>query len=172
MAFRNHVNLWVFGSVLVALSFRPSFAEDQHLTKKTRVDHDVAILSYARANQKCDGIEPPALYLEKPPAHGFVCVRPAKVKLLDAIVGNLTQCLGRTISGVAVYYFPRSRYVGSDELRYTVIFPERRYGTAVEMTVDADAVNSSDAGPAVADVGFTGPPQPIGPMPVCSPGVS
>ena len=79
-------------------------AQDQHLARTAKADHDVSILSYARSNQDCDGIEPPKLYLDKPPEHGAVCFRTSQVQLHDTVVGNLTQCLGRKIRGVTIVY--------------------------------------------------------------------
>ena len=152
---------------VVAIYFPPAYAEGEHLTKVTKAGHDIAILSYARSNQNCEGIEPPGLYLDEPPKHGIVCFRHSKVKLQNAVVGNLTQCLGQSIRGVTIYYFPRSKYVGPDELRYTVIFPEKRHGVYAELTVIRDSAD--DGSVAASPMEYA---QPTGPIPVCSPAVS
>lgn len=147
-------------------------AQDAHLVKTTRAGHAVIILGYARSDQNCEGITPPVLYLDKPAEHGTVCWRPGKLKLREAIVGNLTQCLGRDIRGVNVVYFPRWKYVGSDGLQYTVEFPNARHRVEVSMTVLTDGSSSPDS--PFADMGepVGDDSQSPGPMPECAASVS
>ena len=131
---------------------------------------DVWILSYARSNRSCDGIEPPGLYLDKPPEHGSVCFRPSKVKLVNVVVGDVAHCLGRAVAGISVHYFPRSRYVGADAFQYSAIFPETRQTTDVDLTVLPDS--SSSLNTQRSGIGIIEYSQPPGPMPACSPAVS
>jgi hypothetical protein len=146
----------------------PAVAQDQHITKTTKAAHDVVILGYARSNQSCNGIEPPALYLDKPPDHGAVCFRTNDIRLREAIVGNLTHCLGRKISGVSVVYLPYWGYVGSDDLRYTVVFPQARHSVYVELTVLPDPPGSPGTVPADISAPYTESPQSPGPIPACT----
>ena len=146
----------------------PAVAQDQHITKTVRAAHDVVLEGYARTNPSCDGIEPPALYLDKPPDHGLVCFRIGDMKLHAAIVGNLTQCLGRKIRGVSVVYLSGSEYTGPDDLRYTVVFPEARHGVFVDLTVLPGRPNSPDAVPADISAPASAAPQSSGPIPACT----
>jgi hypothetical protein len=51
----------------------PVLAQNQRLAKTTTADRDVVILGYGRSNQNCESVDPPALYLDKPPDHGTIC---------------------------------------------------------------------------------------------------
>jgi hypothetical protein len=143
-------------------------AQDQHLAKTAKADHEVSILSYARSNQECDGIEPPKLYLDKPPEHGVVCFRPSQVRLQNTVVGNLTQCLGRKIRGVTIVYRSATKYRGSDEIRYTVIFPELSHHVDVDLTVEPDQSNVSDTSLREINGPAEEGSQSQGPMPACT----
>jgi hypothetical protein len=162
---------WMFGlawALMATSSFSPALAEDQRLAKTTRADHDVVILGYGRSNQNCESIDPPALYLEKPPDHGTVCFRTNDITINKAIVGNLTHCIGRKIHGVVVVYSPGWKYAGPDDVRYTVIFPKARHGVYVELTVLPDRPSSSGAVSMDLDAPTTGSPQLPGPIPACA----
>jgi|GraSoi2013_100cm_1033763.scaffolds.fasta_scaffold66802_2 hypothetical protein len=156
-----------------ALTFcSPAVAQDERLTRTTKTAHDLVILGYARSNQSCDGVEPPALYLDKPPDHGTVCFRTNDVRLREAIVGNLTHCVGRKISGVSVVYFSRWGYIGSDDLRYTVVFPQARHGVYVDITVMPDQSGSPGTMPSDISAPYAEAPQLPGPIPACTAVVS
>ena len=145
----------------------PALAQDKRLAKTTRADHDVVILGYGRSKPNCESADPPALYLDKPPDHGALCFRTNDVKINEAIVGNLTHCIGRIIRGVVVVYLPRWKYVGSDEARYTVIFPQARHGVHVDLTV----LPGQPSSPGVVQTDPGGPyesPQLPGPIPACT----
>ena len=139
-------------------------AQDQHLARTTKAGHEIKILGYARANQGCEGIDPPSLFLDKPPDHGSICFRPSRLKLKEAIVGNLIQCVGRQVSGVTVVYIPQAGYTGTDEVKYTVIFPEARHVVYVDLTVVPGQPNS--AGVALGDPNFSADKQ--GPIHACT----
>jgi hypothetical protein len=153
-------------AVLVFYSY--AHAQDQHLAKTAKADHDVSVLSYARSNQNCDGIDPPKLYLDKPPEHGAVCFRINQVQLQNTVVGNLTQCLGRKIRGVTIVYRSAAKYRGSDELRYTVIFPELSHHVDVGLTVVLDRPNASDTSLREINGSAEEGSQSPGPMPACT----
>lgn len=162
---------WMFGLAwaLVATSnFSPALAQDQRLAKTTRADHDVVILGYGRSNQNCESIDPPALYLEKPPDHGAICFRTNDITIEKAIVGNLTHCVGRKIHGIVVVYLPGWRYAGSDDVRYTVIFPQARHAVYVDLTVLPDRPSSSGA--VSTDIGASAAEslRLPGPIPACT----
>jgi hypothetical protein len=154
-------------TALEVLLCSPAPAQDRHLTKTTKADHDVAILGYGQANQSCEAIEPPSIYLDKPPGQGSVCFRASTIKLREAIVGNLMHCIGRTIRGVTVVYLPRSGYTGPDDVRYTVIFPSARHSVYVDVTVVPDSLSSPGTLPADIGTDAVESSQLSGPMPAC-----
>jgi hypothetical protein len=142
---------WILGTVAVVLisdvlMSSTCFAQDEHLTRTTKANEKISILSYARSNQACEGIDPPSFYLDKAPDHGVVCFRAGTVKLQNAIVGNLTHCIGKQIRGVTIVYVPQQGYVGSDEVRYTVIFPEARHSVFVDLAVVQGQVKAAVSG--------------------------
>jgi hypothetical protein len=144
----------------------PAWAQDQHLVRTTKADREINILGYARANQSCEGIDPPSLFLDKPPEHGSVCFRPSKLKLQEAIVGNFTQCVGRQVLGVTVVYIPQTGYSGTDEVRYTVIFPQARHVVYVDLSVVPG--QPKPAGVAQGDGNFAADKQSQGPIRACT----
>jgi hypothetical protein len=171
--YRMHRLGWAFviGSCLISAT---AFAQDQRLARTTKMDREISILSYARANQSCEGIDPPSLYLDKAADHGSVCFRVSTtIRLQDAIVGNLTHCIGRRIRGVTVVYIPRAGYVGFDEVRYTVIFPQARHSVFVDLTV-VPGQPTTESGNVVSGVGSLPLEaiQPQGPLRACIEAVS
>jgi hypothetical protein len=143
-------------------------AQDQHLAKTVKAGHAASISGYARSNGECEGVEPPGLYVDTPPQHGIVCFRTSKIMLREAIVGNLTYCVGRKIGGVTVVYLPRWKYVGADTTRYSVVFPEARRNIDVDLTVVPDRPDSPDQVPADINGPAVESSQSPGPMPRCT----
>jgi hypothetical protein len=153
--------------LMVMSDHSPVFAQNQRLSKTTTADRDVVILGYGRSNQNCESVDPPALYLDKPPDHGTVCFRVNDIKINEAIVGNLKHCVGRNIRGVTVVYLPRWKYIGLDDVRYTVVFPQARHSVYVDLTVLPDRSGS----PSVAADTITPAAessQSPGPIPACT----
>ena len=69
------------------------------------------------------------------------------IKINEAIVGNLKHCVGRNIRGVTVVYLPRWKYIGLDDARYTVVFPQARHSVYVDLTVLPDRSGSPSVAP-------------------------
>ena len=71
------------------------------------------------------------------------------IKINEAIVGNLKHCVGNgNIRGVTVVYLPRWKYIGLDDARYTVVFPQARHSVYVDLTVLPDRPGSPSVAPA------------------------
>jgi len=113
-------------------------------------------------------MEPPEVYLDKPPDHGTVCFRVGNIKLAHITTGNATQCLGRKMSGVRVIYLSRWRYAGPDELRYTVVFPTVRESIYVELSIVSNQAGSSGTIPPDISAPSSEASQSPGPMPECA----
>jgi hypothetical protein len=69
---------------------------------------------------------------------------------------------------VSVVYLPRWGYVGPDDLRYTVVFPQARHSVYVDLTVLPDRPGSPGAVPADISSPYTESPQSLGPIPACT----
>jgi len=155
--------------VLMVMSGHSSvLAQNQRLAKTTIADHDVVILGYGRSNQNCESVDPPGLYLDKPPDHGTICFRVNDIKINEAIVGNLKHCVGRNIRGVTVVYLPRWKYIGLDDARYTVVFPQARHSVYVDLTVLPDRPGSPSVAPADINTPAAESSQSPGPIPACT----
>jgi hypothetical protein len=138
------------------------------LARTTKAAHGVFIEGYARTDNECESIEPPTVYVDKPPRHGIVCFRKADLRLRTTVENNLMHCLGRSAHGIHVIYMPRQGYAGPDTVRYTVHFPKTQHAVDVILTVLPDDQQPSNAapsagGPVIGDVSQT-----PGPLPVCA----
>jgi hypothetical protein len=107
-------------------------------TKTGKAGHEVPLGGHVRIDRTCASIGLPQIDVEKPPAHGVVCLRPADVSL-NYLVGNApTQCLGKKAAGVRIIYRPHDGYVGKDAARYIVRFPHSQVNVDVDVTVVPD----------------------------------
>ena len=136
------------------------------LARTTKATHNVFIEGYARTDDKCESIDPPTVYVDKPPKHGIVCFRSADLRLRTTVENNLAHCLGRSAHGIHVIYAPRAGYAGPDTVRYTVRFPKTQHTVDVILTVlpdDRQPSGATPGGPFIGDVSQT-----PGPLPVCT----
>jgi hypothetical protein len=158
----------VLATVVTTSCCSPALAKDVHLTKTIEAAKAIVVSEHARSRDNCEGIEPPALYLDKPPDHGTVCFRPGNTTPAEIMTGNATQCLGRKIAGVRVIYLSRWRYTGRDELRYTVVFPEARLTIYLELHIVSNLPGSPGTVPPDISAPSGEASQSPGPMPECS----
>jgi hypothetical protein len=117
-------------------------AQDEHLNRIAKAALDTSIAGYTRTNAACEGVDPPTLYLDKPPEHGVVCWRSGDIRMNAVVVGNHSHCMGRIARGVAVRYLSRRDYAGPDDFRYIVHYPQMDHSVGVTVTV-----RSSGPGP-------------------------
>jgi hypothetical protein len=142
----------------------PTHASAEHLTRATKGHSEATIGGYARWNNNCDPIESPEIFLDVPPANGFLCVRTSTGTVRVVREGKAGHCAGRPIRGINLIYIPRSGFSGVDVIRYTVKF------NVVKQTFDVDiGVQSNEAGNGAAS---SEAPQTQGPVPTCAPLVS
>jgi|ERR1700756_1958469 hypothetical protein len=153
----------VFGLFVLSL---PSFAQVQ-LWKTTSASHDVVIEGYARTNNKCESIDPPTVYVDRPPMHGIVCSKNGELLLRKTVENDLSHRLSKRAQGIQVVYLPRKGYVGSDTVRYTVRFPTAQHAVEVLLTVLAGGLQSPGVAPPSIDDPASDVRQTPGPLPVC-----
>jgi hypothetical protein len=129
-------------------------------------DAPILIREHAGWDGDCAAIAPPALTLDRPPQHGFVCAQAGDVTVHTMYVGTAPQCVGRRVRGVRLFYVPEPGYAGSDGLQYSVQYPSVRRTVAVTVTV---AAGSSRAQAVPADTVGMGPDagQASGAVPAC-----
>jgi hypothetical protein len=157
--------------LVLALAFwamsNPVAAEEGRLNKTVWSAQDASIAGYARTNATCEGIEPPIIFLDKPPEHGTVCWRSGKIRMNAVVEGNLNHCVGKVVAGVVVRYMSRRGYAGSDKVGYTVRFPRANHPVDVELTVRARASARSGMQSPYVDGMDSEQPEVAGPMPKC-----
>jgi hypothetical protein len=166
---RYSLQAQIFALVVVLELFilgAPLLAQVQ-LTKSTKAAHEVFLEGYARTDNKCESIDPPTVYVDKPPKHGIVCSKNADLLLRKTVENDLSHCLRRKAHGIHVIYVPSKGYAGPDTVRYTVRFPTTQHTVDVILTVLPDAPEPGKSTP--ADTGAMGlVSQMPGPLPVCA----
>jgi hypothetical protein len=156
----------VFVAAALSVLCVQSIAQVQ-LSKSTKAAHDVFLEGYARTDNKCESIDPPTIYVDKPPKHGFVCSKSASLLLRKTVENDLSHCLNRRAQGIHVIYMPRKGYAGPDAVQYTVRFPTAQHTVDVILTVLPDDLQSRKSIPADDNAtGFIS--QTPGPLPVCT----
>ena len=102
------------------------------LIASTKSGSEVKLRGYARWNNDCEPIDAPEIYVELAPKNGTICARVSRGTIRTIREGKAHQCVGRSIRGIDVVYFPRPGFGGTDITRYTVLFNK------VRLTIDAD----------------------------------
>jgi hypothetical protein len=145
-------------------------AQDEPLQRKIskvgKANHEAILSGHVRTDRNCLGIGVPDINMERPPAHGVVCLRAGPVRLQYLIGGAPADCLGQKPAGIRVVYRPHDGYTGKDETRYIVHFRKVQVDVNVDLTIlpdDSPTPNGSSApaGPSVQE------PQKPGPIPTC-----
>jgi hypothetical protein len=164
------LRLVAYGLVALATSLLPcanAYAQRQ-LLKIVTAGHDVLVDGYARADNNCQGIDPPQIMIEQPPEHGTVCFRRDDLVLRTTMENNLVHCLGRKVSGFSVIYLSRRDYKGADRFRYTVRFPTVEHSIDVTLNVLPEWRASLMAVPADVSAAAGETRQRAGPIPACT----
>jgi hypothetical protein len=96
---------------------------------------DTVIGIGARWDKACRSTGVPQVWLDEPPAHGFVCIRAGLVRPRNLLFGNAGQCLMKDIDGVQVVYRSQAGFAGSEALRYTLKFQRGAQPVMVDIRV-------------------------------------
>jgi len=83
-------------------------------------DQDIRIGVYVNVKPDCTAGALPTIRLVKPPAHGKVTVKQAKVKAT-----NYKQCLALEVPGYVGFYRSRANFRGEDLFTFEVAYPGR-----------------------------------------------
>ena len=145
-----------------------SDAVPRKVSKSGKADHELPLSGFVRVDDSCAGIGPPRINLDRPPAHGVVCSRPAEVVLKFLVKDTPARCLGRKALGVRVFYHPHDGYTGKDEARFTAQFPKSQMTLDVDVTIVPNGRPAIKTVPADAGVPAEQTPQTRGPLPVCA----
>jgi hypothetical protein len=150
----------------------PAFAQSDTVPRKVsksgKADQELPLNGFVRVDDDCAGIGPPRINLDRPPAHGVVCLRPAEVVLKVLVKGTPARCLGRKALGVRVFYRPHDGYTGKDEARFTAQFPKSQMTLDVDVTIVPNGRPAVKTAPADAGAPAEQSPQTPGPPPVCA----
>ena len=150
----------------------PAFAQSDTVPRKVsksgKADQELPLNGFVRVDDDCAGIGPPRINLDRPPAHGVVCLRPAEVVLKVLVKGTPARCLGRKALG-AVSFIVRMMGI---RVKTRLVSPLNFLKS--QMTLDVDVTIVPNGRPAIktapADAGAPAEqtPQVPGPLPVCA----
>ncbi len=159
-----------FGAALASILIfcAPSSAQDEKIIRVTSVAHDVFIKGYARANAICDALQPPPIYVDKPPWHGIVCSNVGSLWLDKRVTRRGAKCAGRKVKGIHVIYLPKAGYLGPDTIHFVVKFPAEDHGVAASVTVVPSKPGEPPAVPSDISAPRGDKPQLPGPLPSCT----
>lgn len=142
-------------------------AAGERLSRSGPANQPLIIREHAGWDSDCGAIAPPALTLDTPPRHGFVCARSEDIRIEALYLGTEGQCIGRRVRGLRLIYRPDLGFSGDDRWRYAALYPSLRRSVAVDVTVTGVARAPSVAGSVTASVTAVAH-QPAGPVPPCA----
>ena len=158
------------GASLYVVLCAPALAQ-MKLAKSTSAGRAVHLQGYARADPRCEGLDPPGITIEQPPEHGIVCLRRDKMRLNNVLENSHKHCLGRIIVGFFVTYLPHRSYVGDDRVLYTVRFPTVQHVVQFDLKVLPYQSGRFTEPKDISDP-IDEKPQMPGPIPLCAVPVS
>ena len=159
--------LLLFGVAAQAGNDRGDEVAGETLSRSGPANQPLVIREHAGWDRDCGAIAPPALTLDTPPRHGFVCARGEDVRIKALYLGTEAQCIGRLVRGVRLIYRPDLGFSGDDRWRYAALYPSLRRDVAVDVTVTGVARAPSVTGSVTASVTARAR-QPAGPVPPCA----
>ena len=142
-------------------------ADDERLTKAGQAGQPIVLREHAGWDADCAAVPYPALHLDAPPRHGAVCARIEDIKVRYMVAGTESQCVGRIVRGLRLFYYPQAGFVGSDSLQYSVQYPSARRTVAVSVSVGAEGAGGRGALPANVVAAPGEPRQAPGLVPAC-----
>lgn len=89
--------------------------------RNTQAGQEVRIFTYVQHRSDCSQGPDPRITLRTPPAHGTTAVRPDTVAIGPSRFGA-TDCSGRLLSGLGIWFVPEPGFSGSDQFDYDVQF--------------------------------------------------
>lgn len=117
---------------------------------------------HGRWDDTCRALDVPPVVLERPAAHGSICVRRDIITVSQTRSGRAANCVGRALNGIRVIYRPQPGFAGADTLRYGLQFPEAYLSREIAIDIlGSEAV----APPLLGEISQD--QQPLGRVPDC-----
>lgn len=89
--------------------------------RSTTTGQEVRIFTYVQHRSDCTQGPDPRITIRTPPAHGSATVRAGTVTIGPSRFGA-TDCSGRVLSGLGVWFVPEPGFSGADQFDYEVQF--------------------------------------------------
>ena len=115
---------WVLGGAIVLLGGMIAAAAQERVVQRSikgPAGKDVRVGAYINVLPDCSSGPLPTIRLVKPPAHGQVTVKKAKVNAT-----NYKQCLALEVPGYIAFYRSAPDFIGDDPFTLEVRFPAGR----------------------------------------------
>jgi hypothetical protein len=132
--------LWALsGAILLSGSMIGAAAQERVVqrTVKAATGKDIRVGAYINVLPDCSSGPLPTIRLLKPPVHGQVTVKQAKVNAT-----NYKQCLALEVPGYVAFYRSAPDFIGDDPFTLEVRFPAGR----TELQEITMSVQSSEPG--------------------------
>ncbi|HEX4556917.1 MAG TPA: hypothetical protein VH249_23205 [Xanthobacteraceae bacterium] len=130
---------WVLSGAIVLLGWVIAAAAQERVVQrsiKAAAGKDVRVGAYINVLPDCSSGPLPTIRLVKPPAHGQVTVKKAKVNAT-----NYKQCLALDVPGYVAFYRSAPDFTGDDPFTLEVRFPGRT--ELQEITVSVQSLEPS-----------------------------
>lgn len=127
----------LIGLGLPTLDVRAQDIRAPDLKRATKSGQEVGVGRAIRWTRDCRSLRP-RLILDIPPAHGSVCSRPLTFAPKRNVVNDDQACVGKSMLGLQIFYFPQPGYVGPDTVDYVIEFPKKRFKNHVDIDVGSE----------------------------------
>lgn len=114
---------WVLSGAIVVLGWAIGAAAQERVVQRSikgAAGKDVRVGAYINVLPDCSSGPLPTIRLVKPPTHGQVTVKKAKVNAT-----NYKQCLALEVPGYVAFYRSAPDFIGDDPFTLEVRFPGR-----------------------------------------------
>jgi hypothetical protein len=132
--------IWALSGAVIVLGWMIGAAAQERVVQRSvkgTTGKDVQVGAYINVLPDCSSGPLPTIRLVKPPAHGQVTVKNAKVKAT-----NYKQCLALEVPGYIAFYRSAPNFIGDDPFTLEVRFPAGR----TELEEITISVQSSEPG--------------------------
>lgn len=119
----------VLSALLAALALAPmahaqnpkDTPQERTWRRSTTAGQEVRIFTYVQHRSDCSQGPDPRITIRTPPAHGTATVRPGTITIGPSRFGA-TDCSGRSLSGLGVWFVPEPGFRGTEQFDYEVQF--------------------------------------------------
>ena len=128
-------NATILAAVMVSI---PTLVAADTVTVASGVKSEIT--NHARYDSQCQSNRP-VIKILVAPANGTVTTEPKDVVVSaesDRGIQQQSQCIGKTVDGIAIYYQSKPGFVGQDSLRYQRLNPKDagdRFNAEISYTI-------------------------------------